>query len=339
MPSALLFRGGIGRMKAIVCTKYRSPDDLRLTEAEKPVLKDNQVLVKVHAASINKADLYLLRHPFFVRLVGGQLRTPKRKIPGTDVAGQVEAVGKDVNQFKPGDEVFGSAPGSFAEFACAREDRLVLKPSNLTFEEAAAVPVAATTALQGLRDKVKIQAEQKVLINGASGGVGTFLVQIAKSFGAEVTAVCSTGKLEMVRSIGADHVIDYTHEDFTKSGQRYDLIVAANGYHSILGYRHALTPNGVYVGTGGSMGQIFQGLLLAPLISKVGKKKMGAFMAKLNHKDLDQLRELLEAGKMKPVIDGRYPLGRAAEAFRYFEEGHAKGKVVVTLEHNQGEVD
>jgi NADPH:quinone reductase-like Zn-dependent oxidoreductase len=327
------------KMKAIVCTKYGSPDDLRLTEVEKPAPEDNEVLVRVHATSINKADLYLLRHPFFVRLVGGQLLTTKRKTPGTDVAGQVEAVGGDVNQFKPGDEVFGSAPGSFAEFACAREDRLVLKPSNVTFEEAASVPVAATTALQGLRDRGKIQAGQKVLINGASGGVGTFLVQIAKSFGAEVTAVCSTGKVEMVRSIGADHVIDYTQEDFTKSGQRYDLIVAANGYHSILDYRRALTSKGVYVGTGGSMGQIFQGLLLAPLISMVGEKKMGAFMAKLNQKDLDQLRELLEAGKMKPVIDGRYPLSRATEAFRYFEEGHAKGKVVVVMEHNSLEVD
>jgi NADPH:quinone reductase-like Zn-dependent oxidoreductase len=278
--------------------------------------------------------LYLLKHPFFVRLIGGQLHKPKRKTPGTDVAGRVEAVGRDVNQFKPGDEVFGSAPGSFAEFACAREDRLVLKPYNVTFKEAAAVPVAATTALQALRDKGKIQAGQKVLINGASGGVGVFLVQIAKSFGAEVTAVCSTSKLEMVQSIGADHVIDYTQDDFTKSGQRYDLIVAANGYHPILAYRHALTPKGIYVGTGGSMGQIFQGLLLAPLISMIGKRKMGAFMAKLNRKDLDQLRELLEAGKLKPIIDEPYPLGKVAEAFRYFEEGHAKGKVVLTIDHN-----
>jgi NADPH:quinone reductase-like Zn-dependent oxidoreductase len=327
------------KMKAIVCTKYGSPNDLRLAEVEKPAPKDSEVLVRVHAASINKADLYLLRHPFFVRLIGGRLLTPIRKTPGTDVAGRVEAVGREVKQFKPDDEVFGSALGSFAEFACAREDRLVLKPSNVTFEEAAAVPVAATTALQGLRDKGKIQAGQKVLINGASGGVGTFLVQIAKSFGAEVTAVCSTSKLEMVRSIGADHVIDYTQEDFTKSRQRYDLIVAANGYHSILNYRHALTSKGVYVGTGGSMGQIFQGLLLAPLISMVGKKKMRAFMAKLNQKDLDQLRELLEAGKMKPVLDERYPLNRASDAFRYFEEGHAKGKVVIVTEHNSLEVD
>jgi NADPH:quinone reductase-like Zn-dependent oxidoreductase len=272
-------------------------------------------------------------------LVGGRLLKPKRKIPGTDIAGRVEAVGRNVKQFQQGDEVFGGASGGFAEYVCAREDLLALKPANVTFEEAAAVPVAATTALQGLRDKGKIQAGQKVLINGASGGVGTFLVQIAKSFGAEVTAVCSTGKLEMARSIGADHVIDYTQEDFTKSGQRYDLIVAANGYHSILDYRRALNSKGVCVGTGGSMGQIFQGLLLAPLISMVGKKKMVAFMAKLNQKDLDQLRELLEAGKMKPVIDRCYPLSEVAEAFRYFEKGHAKGKVIITLEHNPQEAD
>jgi NADPH:quinone reductase-like Zn-dependent oxidoreductase len=326
-------------MKAIVCAKYGSPDDLRLTEVEKPAPKDNGVLVRVHAASINKADLYLLRHPFLVRLVGGGLLKPKPKIPGTDVAGRVEAVGRNVKQFKLGDEVFGSALGSFAEYACAREDRLASKPSNVTFEEAAAVPVAATTALQGLRDKGKIQPKQKVLINGASGGVGTFLVQIAKSFGAEVTAVCSTGKLDMVRSIGADHVIDYTQEDFTKSGQRYDLIVAANGYHSILNYRRALNSKGVYVGTGGSMGQIFQGLLLAPLISMVGSKKMVAFMAKLNQKDLDFLRQLLETGKTKPVIGRRHTLSEVAEAFRYFEEGHAKGKVIITMEHNPRELD
>jgi len=337
--NASFFCGEVERMKAIVCTKYGSPDGLQLKEVEKPTPKDNGVLVRVHAASINKSDLYLLTHPNVVRLVGGQLLKPKRRILGTDIAGQVEAVGRNVKQFQPGDEVFGGAPGSFAEYACAREDLLVLKPANVTFEESAAVPVAAITALQALRDKGHVQPGQKVLINGASGGVGTFLVQIAKSFRAEVTAVCSTGKLEMARSIGADHVIDYTREDFTKSGQRYDLIVAANGYHSILDYRRALNPKGVCVGTGGSMGQIFQGLLLAPLISMVGRKKMIAFMAKLNQKDLDQLRELLEAGKMKPVMDGPYPLNRASEAFQYFEEGHAKGKVVVVMKRNSLEAD
>jgi NADPH:quinone reductase-like Zn-dependent oxidoreductase len=320
------------KMKAVACTRYRSPDDLRLTEVEKPVPEDNGVLLRVHAASINKADLYLLKHSFFVRLVGGGLLKPKRKIPGTDVAGRVEAVGKDVKQFKPGDEVFGSAPGSFAEYAAAREDRLALKPSNVSFEEAAAVPVAGVTALQGLR-KGHVQSGQKVLVYGASGGVGTFAVEIAKSFGAEVIAVCSTRNLDNARLMGADHVIDYTREDFAKSGQRYDLIVAANGYHSILGYRRALAPRGVCVGTGGSMRQIFGIMLLGPLISIGGSRKVGSMgIAKLNQEDLVFLKELLEAGKLKPVIDRSYALDEVAEAFRYFEEGHAKGKVVMTVE-------
>jgi len=321
-------------VKAAVRTKSGSPDALQLKEVEKPTPKDNGVLVKVHASSINKADLYLLRHPFLVSLVGGGLLKPKREILGTDIAGRVEAVGRDVRQFQPGDEVFGGASGGFAEYVCAREDFLVLKPRNVTFEESAAVTVAAITALQGLRDKGHVQPGQKVLINGASGGVGTFAVEIAKSFRDEVTAVCSTGKLDMVRSIGADHVIDYTQEDFTKSGQRYDLIIAANGYHSILDYRRALSPNGICVTTGGSMAQIFQAILLGPLISLIGSKKMGSMgIAKLNQKDLVFLKELLEAGKLVPVIDRCYPLSEVAEAFRYFEEGHVKGKVVITLEH------
>ena len=327
------------KMKAIVCTKYGSPDDLRLEEVEKPIPLDNGVLVRVHAASINKADLYLLKHPFFVRLVGGGFRKPRSKISGTDVAGLVEAVGKDVKQFKSGDEVFGSAPGSFAEYACAREDRLALKPSNVSFEEAAAVPVAAVTALQGLR-KGHIESGRKVLVYGASGGVGTFAVEIAKSFGAEVTAVCSTRNLDNARLMGADHVVDYTQEDFTKSGQRYDLIVAANGNRSLLAYRRALAPKGVCVGTGGSMRQIFGIMLLGPLISVGGSRKVGSMgIAKLNQEDLVFLKGLLEAGKIKPVIDRRYGLSEVGEAFRYFEEGHAKGKVVITLERNSREND
>jgi len=321
-------------MKAIVYTKYGPPDVLQLKEIEKPTPKDNGVLVKVHAASVNKADLYLLRGPFLLRLMGAGLLKPKRKILGTDIAGRVEAVGRNVKQFQPGDEVFGGGRGGFAEYTCAREDRLALKPTNITFEEAAAVPIAAVTVLQGLR-KGHVQPGQKVLINGASGGVGTFAVQIAKSFGAEVTAVCSTGKLDMVRSIGADHVIDYTQEDFTKSGQRYDLIIAANGYHSILDYRHALSPKGICVTTGGSMAQIFQAMLLGPLISLTGSKKMGSMgIAKLNQKDLVLVKELLEAGKVVPVIERRYPLSQVAEALRYLEEGHAQGKVVITMEHS-----
>ena len=324
-------------MKAIVRTKYGSPDVLQLKEVEKPTPTDNQVLVKVHAASINKADLYLLRGYFLIRLMGAGLLRPKRKILGTDIAGRVEAVGRNVKQFQPDDEVFGGCRGSFAEYGCAREDLLTLKPTNVTFEEAAVVPLAAITALQGLR-KGHVQPGQKVLINGASGGVGTFAVQIAKSFGAEVTAVCSTRNLDNARSMGADHVIDYTQEDFTKSGQRYDLIIAANGYHSILDYRHALSPKGICVTTGGSMAQIFQAMLLGPLISLIGSKKVGSMgIAKLNQKDLVLVKELLEAGKVVPVIDRRYTLSEVPEAIRYFEEGHAKGKVVIAMEDNPRE--
>jgi NADPH:quinone reductase-like Zn-dependent oxidoreductase len=322
-------------MKAMVYHKYGSPDVLKLEEIEQPIPKDNEVLVKVHAASVNAADWHLLRgKPFLVRLMGFGLLKPKHTILGSDIAGRVEAVGRNVKQFQPGDEVFGNIRGGFAEYVCAREDALVLKPANLSFEEAAAVPMAAVTALQGLRDKGQIQPGQKVLINGASGGVGTFAVQIAKSFGADVTGVCSTRNVDMVRSIGADHVIDYMQEDFTKNGQRYDLILAANGYHPILDYRRALSPKGMYVMTGGSMTQMFQAMLLGPLISMAGSKKMGNVMAKPNKKDLVFMKELLEAGKVVPVIDRRYPLREVPEAIRYVEEGHARGKVVITVYQN-----
>ncbi len=325
------------KMKASVRAKSGSTDPLELKEIEKPTPKENGVLIKVYAASINKSDLYRLRHPFLVRLIGGELRKPKRETLGTDVAGRVEAVGKNVKQFHPGDEVFGAASGSYAEYVCAREDLLVPKPANVTFEESAAVPVAGITALQGLR-RGQIQSGQKVLVNGASGGVGTFAVEIAKSFGAEVTAVCSTGKMDMARSIGADNVIDYTDEDFTRSGQRYDLIIAANGYHSLLSYRRALSPTGICVTTGGSMAQAFQAMLLGPLISSFGSKKtISMGIAKLNNEDLVFLKDLLEDGKMKPVIDRCYSLSEAAEAFRYFEKGHVKGKVVITVEHDPEE--
>jgi len=244
--------------------------------------------------------------------------------------------GRNVKQLQPGDEIFGDVSecgwGAFAEYVCAREDALALKPANVTFEEAAAVPLAAVTALQGLRAKGQIQPGQKVLIYGAGGGVGTFAVQIAKSFGAEVTAVCSTRNVDMVRSIGADHVIDYTQEDFTKNGQRYDLIFAVNGYHSISDYKRALNPKGVYVFIGGSIAAMFQAMLLGPLISMTGRQKMGSMgVAKPNQKDLVFMKELLEAGKVVPVIDRRYPLGETAEAIRYLEKGHAKGKVVITV--------
>ena len=323
-------------MKAIVYHKYGPPDVLKLEEVEKPTPSDDEVLVKVHAASAGAWDWHTLRaDPWFLRLMGGGLLKPKNKILGIDIAGRVEAVGRNVKQFQPGDEVFGDCGmGGFAEYVCARENALALKPVSMTFEEAAAVPVAAVTALQGLRDKGQIQPGQKVLINGASGGVGTFAVQIAKSFGAEVTAVCSTRNLDMVRSIGADQVIDYTKEDFTKNGQGYDLILAVNGYHPIFDYKRALSPKGIYVVAGGSMAQFFQAMLLGPWISMTGSKKIGSFVAKPNQKDLVFLSELLEAGKVVPVIDRRYPLSEVAEAIRYLEEGHARGKVVITVEHN-----
>jgi NADPH:quinone reductase-like Zn-dependent oxidoreductase len=271
-----------------------------------------------------------------VRLEFGLLK-PKYRIPGSEIAGRVEAVGGKVRQFRLGDEVFGDLSdcgrGGFAEYVCARENALALKPANISFEEDAAVPETALVALQSLRDIGQIKTGQQVLIYGASGGVGTFAVQIAKSFGAEVTGVCSTRNLDLVRSIGADHVIDYTREDFTRTGRRYDLIVATAGYRSIFDYKRALTPGGIYVAPGGSLAQIFQALLLGPFISMTGSRKLGSLLVKPN-KDLAFMKELIEAGKVKPVIDRRYQLSEAAEALRYYAEGHARGKVVITVEHN-----
>jgi len=322
-------------MKAIVYYKYGSPDVLKCEEIEKPTAGDDEVLIRVRAASLNALDWRLMRgKPLFARLVIGGLRKPKITRPGRDVAGQVEAVGRNVTQFKPGDEVFGVCRGAFAEYVCAIEDKLAPKPANISFEDAAAVPVAALTALQGLRDKGRIQRGHKVLVDGASGGVGTFAVQIAKSFGAEVTAVCSTRNVDTARSIGADHVIDYTREDFTQSGQRYDLILAANAYHSIFDYRRALGQDGIYVMAGGGWAQILQGMLLGPLLSLIGSKKMCFFITKASKTDLVLLKDFLAAGKIVPVIDRRYPLSDVAEALRYLEEGHARGKVVITLEYN-----
>ncbi len=327
-------------MKAIVCTKYGAPDVLELQEVEKPTPRDNQVLVQVQAASVNALDWHLMRaEPFLVRLMGKGFLKPQDPRMGVDLAGRVEAVGSAVTQFRPGDEVFGGGSGAFAEYACASENALALKPANLSFEEAAAVPVAALTALQGLRDKGRVQTGQKVLIHGASGGVGTFAVQIAKSFGAQVTAVCSTRNVDMVRSLGADHVVDYKKEDFTRNGERYDLILAVNGYHSIFTYQRALSAQGVYVMAGGANERLFQAMfqtmLLGPLIVRTGKQTMGTFMAEVNQQDLAFMKELLESGKVVPVIDGCYPLEKTAEALRYFEQVHAKGKVVITLEHNK----
>jgi NADPH:quinone reductase-like Zn-dependent oxidoreductase len=323
-------------MKAFVYNKYGTPDVLRLEEVEKPVPKDNEVLIKIHAASVNAADWHLLTADIFlVRLMGMGLFKPKKAILGGDVAGTVEAVGKNVTQFRKGDEVFGdilsSSSGGFAEYACAREDILALKPVNLSFEQAAAVPIAGLTALQGLRDEGEIQAGQKVLIQGASGGVGTFAVQIAKYYGAEVTAVCSAKSLDMARALGADHVIDYAKEDFTKSGKQYDLILAVNGYHPLADYKRALTPKGIYVMAGGTMAQIFQAMLFGSWMSERDGRKMKGVSAKTIQKKLVTLKELLEAEKITPVIDRRYPFNETAEALRYLGEGHAKGKVVINI--------
>ncbi len=325
-------------MKAIIYEEYGSPDALKLKEVEKPVPADNQVLVKVHAASINALDRHaLMSDSYLARIIGGNgLRKPKDQRLGADIAGVVEAVGSSVTQFQPGDAVFGGCQGGMAEYALAREHRLALKPANRTFEEAAAVPVAALTALQGLRDKGNLHAGQKVLIQGASGGVGSFAVQIAKAFGAEVTAVCSTRNVDTARALGANHVIDYRKEDFTQNGRRYDLILAVNGYHSIFAYRRALNPQGVFLLAGASVDHLFQAiiqtLLLGRLLSRKGGKKLGFLgIAVIKQQDLIFMKELLEAGKVNPVIDACYPIERAAEAFRYFEEVHPKGKVIITM--------
>ncbi len=323
-------------MKAIVIEKYGSPDVLQFKEVERPTPKDNQVLVRVQAASANPLDWHLMRgEPFIARLMGTGLLKPKSSKVGADVAGRVEAVGKDVTQFKPGDEVFGTCNGSFAEYACAREDRLALKPANVSFEEAAAIPVAATTALQGLRNKGQIQPGQKVLVNGASGGVGTFAVQIAKSYGTEVTGVCSTRNLDMVHKIGAYHVVDYTQEDFTKNEQqRYDLIFDAVGNRSVSDYKRALKPGGTCAVAGfSSMSRMFEHSALGPLRSKTGNKKVGGMgMAKINQNGLVFLKQLVETQKVRPVIDRHYRLSETADAIRYLEAGHAQGKVVITVE-------
>jgi NADPH:quinone reductase-like Zn-dependent oxidoreductase len=289
-------------------------------------------LIKIRAASVNAYDWHFLTADIFlIRLMGGGLLKPKDSRLGADVAGRIETVGRNVKQFQPGDEVFGMVKGGFAEYASAPESALWLKPVNSSFDEAAAIPMAAITALQGLRDEGHIQAGQKVLINGASGGVGTFAVQIAKSFDTEVTAVCSTRNLEQARSIGADHVIDYKKEDFTKSGQQYDVVFAANGYHSLSAYKRSLNPKGIYVMAGGTMAQIFQSMLFGSLMSEAGGRKMGGVSAKPSQNDLVYLKELFEAGKVQSVIDRRYPLSEAAEALRYLGEGHARGKIVITM--------
>lgn len=323
-------------MEAIVYQNYGSPDVLKCEEVEKPLPADDEVLIRVRAASVNPVDRVFRGKPYFIRMVAG-LRKPKDTRLGRDVAGEVEAVGRSVTEFKPCDEVFGVCRGAFAEYACASESKLAIKPCNMTFEQAASVPIAGLTALQGLRDKGKLRAGQKVLINGAAGGVGTFAVQIAKSFGAHVTGVCSTRNVEMVRAIGADEVIDYTREDFTKGEKRYDLILDCAVNHSLSACRRVLYPKGRYVIVGapdtrwmiGLLARPLKALLLSPLVSQ----KFVMLVARLRKDDLTVLRELMEAGKVTPVIDRLYGLSEAPEAIRYLEARHARGKVVITLEH------
>lgn len=316
-------------MKAIVQNAYGSPEVLKLKEVDKPVIKENEVLVSVHAAALNAGDYFSMRgSPWLVRSTVG-FPKPKDYILGWDMAGSVEAVGNRVTQFQPGDEVFATCSATLAEYACVAEDKLALKPANLTFEQAAAVPTAALTALQGLRDVGKVQPGQKVLINGASGGVGTFAVQIAKALGAEVTGVCSTRNVDMVRSLGADHVIDYTQEDFTQNGKHYDLILDNVANRSFSDLRRALTPQGIIIPNSGhgGMGYVIKAILLSPFMRQQGSM----YLASPNNKDLVVLKELIEAGKLTPVLDKTYPLRDTPEAFRYLEEEHARGKVVIRV--------
>ena len=321
-------------MKAIVRDTYGSPDVLKLGEVEKPELTDDRVLVRVRAASVARGDWYTLTGLYIGRAEMG-LRKPKSRLVGGDFAGTVEAVGRDVTDFQPGDEVFGARSGALAEYACARVSALALKPAHVTFEEAAAVPTSALTALQGLRDKGQLQPKQKVLINGASGGVGTFAVQIAKALGAEVTAVCSTRNVDLARSLGADHVVDYTRDDFTRSDERYDLMFDNAGSRSWSDCKRVLAPNARVVLVGGQMGGRVLGplghVVKSKLAAMFGSRKAVFFVAKFNSADMQVLRELLEAGKVTPVIDRRYPLSEVADAFRYLGEGHAQGKVVMTI--------
>lgn len=333
-PARVGTREGI-RMKAVVYTRYGSPDVLEFKEVERPTPKDNEVLIRVYAASVNSVDLHLLRgEPFLTRLRSGLLK-PRKQILGADIVGRVEAVGGSVTRFKAGDDVFGDLSragfGGFAEYVCAREDALAMKPAYIPFVYAAAAPMEAVTALRALRDRGHIMPGHKVLIDSASGGVGTFAVQIAKALGAEVTAVCAASKVELVRSLGADHVVDYTRDGFTDNAQRYDLILAAKRYHSLAGYERMLTPTGTYVVYGSSMARRFRATLLDPLDSKARGKKIGDVQAGPDTKDLTIVKELLETGKVVPVIDSSYPLSKLAEAMRYLETGEARGKVVISV--------
>lgn len=331
---------GEPHMKAVVYTEYGSPDVLQIREIKKPVPNDDQVLVKVRAVAINPLDWHFMEgRPYIMRMMIGGMRKPKSPQLGVDLAGQVEAVGKNVTQFKPSDEVFGTGHGAaLAEYVCANQTKLVRKPANISFAEGATVPIAGLTALQGLRDHGKVQPGQKILINGASGGVGTFAVQIAKTLGAEVTGVCSTRNVEMVKSLGADHVIDYTKEDFTKGGERYDVILDNVGTQPLSGFRRVLKPKGILVMIGGggpndgkwvgAMARPIKAKLMSPFVSQ----RMGMMLAQIRQQDLATMADLMQSGKVKPVIDRTYPLDQIREAMTYLEQGHARGKVIVAVE-------
>src|SRR5688572_20403064 len=320
-------------MKAIVYTKYGPPETLQLEEVAKPTTKDDEVLIKVRAVSVNRSDWEGLRgKPLYARL-GGLLR-PRHQILGSDIAGRVEVAGRNIRRFQPGDEVFGDILprlGGFAEYVCARESALALKPASMTFEEVAAIPQAAVIALQGIRDKGHVQPGQKVLINGAGGSASTFAVQLAKLYGAQVTGVDNTGKLDFMRSLGADHIIDYTQEDFTKNGKQYDLILDIVAHRSAFAYKRALRSNGSYFLAGGSVATILQVLLLGPWISMIESKKMRVLAVRPNTEDVDFMKDLIEAGKVTPVIDKTHPLSEVPEAIGYVGEGHARGKVVISV--------
>ena len=324
-------------MKAIVYHEYGSPDVLRLEEIAKPIPKDDEVRVQVQAISINGSDREgLIGKPLYARM--GGLRKPGYPILGSDIAGRVEMAGRNITQFQTGDEVFGEIPGyhgGFAEYACAPEKTLARKPSSMTFEEASAIPQAGVIALRGIRDKGQVQPGQKVLMNGAGGGAGSFAVQLAKLYGAEVTGVDNTHKLDFIRSLGADHVIDYTREDFTKNGKQYDLILDVTAHRSVFAYARALKPNGTYFFVGGSVATLFQILFLGPWIRRSTGKNVGILAVPQNSRDLIAITELCVAGKVRPVIDRRYPLSDVPEALRYVAEGRAKGKVVITVQHNK----
>jgi NADPH:quinone reductase-like Zn-dependent oxidoreductase len=323
-------------MKSIAFTRYGSPDNLQFREVDKPVPRENEVLVKIHAVSINSWDWELLNAtPFANRVIFGLFRPKRLKTLGFDIAGRIEAVGSGVQKFQTGDEVYGDLSacgwGGFAEYVAVPENALTVKPAKLSFQQAAAVPQAGLLAWQGLVDEGHIRPGQKILINGASGGSGTFAIQIAKKFDVEITGVCSTGKMEFVRSLGVDHVIDYTREDFTRNGKQYDLIIDAQGHHSIFDYRRALSPRGVYVMHGGASSRIMQVMLLGPVLSLFGSRKLRILLHKAN-RGLDALGELLQSGKVVPIVDKCFPFSETIDALKYYGDGQARGKVVISME-------